>query len=164
VGSLNSHSPETAVSLNIIEIVGLDLQGIAILLGGVIWQQLTAVALTGQANVSERLASQSIKILKYMPLIRCSTDILGEQAALRREAIEVIRKAADAVTEVFARLGLIRTERRLMQQQHPREPSGLLLRSLRHAVTDARWALLSPTVRDHNRRISGIGPHRSFGA
>jgi hypothetical protein len=58
------------MSSDIIGIASLDLQGIAVLLGGVsaycIWRQLTALALTGQANVSERLASQSIEILKYI--------------------------------------------------------------------------------------------------
>ena len=43
-----------AISSNIIGIVGLDLQSIAVLLGGVsayyIWQQLTAVALTGEKS------------------------------------------------------------------------------------------------------------------
>src|SRR5260370_39738320 len=51
------------MSSDIIGIASLDLQGIAVLLGGVsaycIWRQLTALALAGQANVSERLASQS---------------------------------------------------------------------------------------------------------
>jgi hypothetical protein len=55
------------MSSDIIGIASLDLQGIAVLLGGVsaycIWRQLTALALAGQANVSERLASQSIEIL-----------------------------------------------------------------------------------------------------
>ena len=58
------------MSSDIIGIASLDLQGIAVLLGGVsaycIWGRLTVLALAGQANVSERLASQSIEILKYI--------------------------------------------------------------------------------------------------
>ena len=49
------------MSSNLIGISGLSLQGIAVLLGVVsayyIWRQLLA----GQANISERLATQSIR-------------------------------------------------------------------------------------------------------
>jgi hypothetical protein len=59
-----------AIWSNIIGIVGLGLQGATVFLGAVsayyIWRQLTAVALTGQANVSEGLASQSIEIIKFI--------------------------------------------------------------------------------------------------
>jgi hypothetical protein len=58
------------MSSDIIAIAGLDLQGITVLLGGVsaycIWRPLTALALAGQANANERLASQSIEISKYI--------------------------------------------------------------------------------------------------
>jgi hypothetical protein len=51
-------------------IVGLYLQGIAILLGGLsaytIWRTLKEMSLANQASVSERLASQSFEILKYL--------------------------------------------------------------------------------------------------
>ena len=75
---------------DIIGIVGLDLQGIAVLLDGVsaycIRRQLTALAPAGQANVSERLASQSIEILKYIADGPLAEYFWERQTALRREA------------------------------------------------------------------------------
>jgi hypothetical protein len=51
-------------------IVGLELQGIVILLGCIsaysIGRTLKEMSLANQASVSERLASQSIEILKYI--------------------------------------------------------------------------------------------------
>ena len=51
-------------------IVGLELQGVAILLGCLsaysIWRTLKEMSLANQASISERLASQSIEILKYI--------------------------------------------------------------------------------------------------
>ena len=56
------------VTSNSLMIVGLELQGIAILLGCLsaysIWRTLKEMSLANQASVSERLASQSIEILK----------------------------------------------------------------------------------------------------
>ena len=58
------------VTSNSLVIVGLELQGIAILLGCIsaysIWRTLKEMSLANQASVSERLASQSIEILKYI--------------------------------------------------------------------------------------------------
>jgi hypothetical protein len=58
------------VSSNDLVIVGLELQGIAILLGGLsaysIWRQLKEMSLANQASVSESLASQSFEILRYL--------------------------------------------------------------------------------------------------
>ena len=55
---------------NSLVIVGLELQGIVILLGSIsaysIWRTLKEMSLANQASVSERLASQSIEILKYI--------------------------------------------------------------------------------------------------
>ena len=55
---------------NSLVIVGLELQGIVILLGSTsaysIWRTLKEMSLANQASVSERLASQSIEILKYI--------------------------------------------------------------------------------------------------
>jgi hypothetical protein len=49
---------------------GLYLQTIVVLLGCAnayyIWRQLTLLVLSGQASVNERLASQSIEIIKYI--------------------------------------------------------------------------------------------------
>ena len=56
------------LSSNLLGIASLRLQCIAVLLGCVsayyIWRQLMVVALAGQANISERLATQSIEIIK----------------------------------------------------------------------------------------------------
>ena len=58
------------VTSNSLVIVGLELQGIVILLGSIsaysIWRTLKEMSLANQASVSERLASQSIEILKYI--------------------------------------------------------------------------------------------------
>jgi hypothetical protein len=58
------------LSSNLIGIVSLGFQCAAVVLGGVtayyIWRQLAAVVLAGQSDVSERLASQSIEIIKYV--------------------------------------------------------------------------------------------------
>jgi hypothetical protein len=58
------------VTSNSLVIVGLELQGIAILLGCLsaysIWCTLKEMSLANQASVSERLASKSIEILKYL--------------------------------------------------------------------------------------------------
>lgn len=58
------------VASNGLVIVGLELQGIAILLGCLsaysISRTLKAMSLANQASISERLASQSIEILKYI--------------------------------------------------------------------------------------------------
>jgi hypothetical protein len=57
------------VTSNSLVIVGLELQGIAILLGCLsaysIWRTLKEMSLANQASVSERLASQSVEILRY---------------------------------------------------------------------------------------------------
>ena len=57
------------LSSNVYGIATLRFQGVAVLLGVVsafyIWRQLIAVAIAGQANVSDRLSSQSIDIIKY---------------------------------------------------------------------------------------------------
>ncbi|MGA7925913.1 MAG: hypothetical protein WCA20_07950 [Candidatus Sulfotelmatobacter sp.] len=51
-------------------IVGLEIQSIAILLGGLsaysIWQTLKEMSLANRASVSESLASQSFEILRYI--------------------------------------------------------------------------------------------------
>ena len=51
-------------------IVGIELQGAPILLGCVsaysMWRTLKEMSLANQASISERLASQSIEILKYI--------------------------------------------------------------------------------------------------
>jgi hypothetical protein len=51
-------------------VIGLELQGNAILLSCLsaysIWRTLKEMSLANQASVSERLASQSIEILKYL--------------------------------------------------------------------------------------------------
>jgi hypothetical protein len=58
------------VTSNSLVIVGLEIQGIAILLGGLsvysIWQTLKEMSLANQASVSESLASQSFEILRYI--------------------------------------------------------------------------------------------------
>jgi hypothetical protein len=58
------------VTSNGLVIVGLELQGIAILLGCLsaysIWRTLKEMSLANQASVSESLASQSIEILRYI--------------------------------------------------------------------------------------------------
>lgn len=58
------------VTSNGLVIVGLELQGIAILLGGLsaysIWLTLKAMSLANQASVSESPASQSFEILRYI--------------------------------------------------------------------------------------------------
>jgi hypothetical protein len=58
------------MSSSVTGLFGLYLQGIAVLLGCVsayyIWRQLTQLVLSGQASVSERLASQSIEIIEYI--------------------------------------------------------------------------------------------------
>jgi hypothetical protein len=58
------------VTSNSLVIVGLELQGIVILLASIsaysIWRTLKEMSLANQASVSERLASQSIEILKYI--------------------------------------------------------------------------------------------------
>ena len=58
------------VTSNSLVIVGLELQGIVILLGSTsaysIWRTLKEMSLANEASVSERLASQSIEILKYI--------------------------------------------------------------------------------------------------
>jgi hypothetical protein len=58
------------VTSNSLVIVGLELQGIVILLGSIsaysIWRTLKEMSLANQASVSERLASQSIEILEYI--------------------------------------------------------------------------------------------------
>ena len=60
----------TVVSPNMIAVIGLIFQAATVLLAAssayYIWRQLYAVALTGQANLSERLASQSIEIIKLI--------------------------------------------------------------------------------------------------
>jgi hypothetical protein len=53
-----------------------------------IWRQLTALALAGQANVSERLASQSIEILKYIADDPPLYDYLYENKPLSDETLE----------------------------------------------------------------------------
>jgi hypothetical protein len=58
------------VTSNSLVIVGLELQGIAILLGCLsaysIWRTLKEMSLANQASISERLASQSFEILRYI--------------------------------------------------------------------------------------------------
>jgi hypothetical protein len=58
------------VTSNSLVIVGLEIQSIAILLGGLsaysIWQTLKEMSLANQASVSESLASQSFEILRYI--------------------------------------------------------------------------------------------------
>jgi hypothetical protein len=64
------YTVKITVTSNGLVIVGLELQGIAILLGCLsaysIWRSLKEMSLANQASVSERLASQSIEILKYI--------------------------------------------------------------------------------------------------
>jgi hypothetical protein len=65
-----SYTVKKTMTSNRLVIVGLELQGGAILLGCVsaysIWRTLKEMSLANQASVSERLASQSIEILKYI--------------------------------------------------------------------------------------------------
>src|ERR1700733_11990899 len=67
-------------------IVGLELQGVAILLGCVsaysIWRTLKEMSLASQASISELLASQSIEILKYIAEDLQLYEFLQEQAAV----------------------------------------------------------------------------------
>ena len=58
------------VTSNGLVIIGLEIQGIAILLGGLsaysIWKTLKETSLANQASVSQSLASQSFEILTYI--------------------------------------------------------------------------------------------------
>ena len=76
-------------------IVGLELQGVAILLGCLsaysIWRQLKEMSLANQAAVSESLAPQSFEILRYIaddPLLYeyfyDNTPLVAETAARTR--------------------------------------------------------------------------------
>jgi hypothetical protein len=64
------YTVKITVTSNGLVIVGLELQGIAILVGCLsaysIWRTLKETSLANQASVSESLASQSIEILKYI--------------------------------------------------------------------------------------------------
>jgi hypothetical protein len=64
------YTVKITVTSNGLVIVGLELQGIAILLGCLsaysIWRTLKEMSLANQASVSESLASQSIEILRYI--------------------------------------------------------------------------------------------------
>jgi hypothetical protein len=64
------YTVKITMTSNGLVIVGLELQGIAILVGCLsaysIWRTLKEMSLANQASVSERLASQSIEILTYI--------------------------------------------------------------------------------------------------
>ena len=68
--SAGSYRDKITVTSNGLVITGLELQDIAILLGYLsaysIWRTLKETLLANQASVIERLASQSIEILKYI--------------------------------------------------------------------------------------------------
>lgn len=113
-----------SLSSNLMGIFSLGLQGAAVLIGAVsayyIWLQLAAVALAGQANVSEGLASQSIDILKCVaddprlyeyfyenkplsddsperPKVLCCTEIVAnflEHIVLQRPSLPISSKEA----------------------------------------------------------------------
>ncbi len=64
------YTVKITVTSNGLVIVGLELQGVAILLGCLsaysIWRTLKEMSLANQASISVRLASQSIEIPKYI--------------------------------------------------------------------------------------------------
>lgn len=92
------------MSANVMSFIGLILQGSTVLLYGFsvyyIWLQLKAVALTGQANVSERLASQSIDILRHVAQSPRLYEYFYENKALQED--EPDRTAVLCSVEIMA--------------------------------------------------------------
>ena len=121
------YTVKITVTSNGLVIVGLELQGIAVLLGCLsaysIWRTLKEMSLANQASVSERLASQSMEILKYIaddpelyeyfyenkplvvePPVRtkvlCCAEIMAnflEHIFLQRPSLPVASQEADAL-------------------------------------------------------------------
>ena len=83
------------MTANAVAIIGLYFQAVVVLLGCVsayyIWRQLAQIVVSGQASVSEQLASQSIEIVKYIADDPRLYDYFYENKKLAADAPERIK-------------------------------------------------------------------------
>ena len=111
------------VTSNGLVIIGLEIQGIAILLGGLsaysIWKTLKETSLANQASVSQSLASQSFEILTYIadnPQLYeyfYRNKELGDEDPARTKVLCCAEIMANSLEHIFLQRRVFRIRRKM---------------------------------------------------